>query len=301
MSKKTLIIIQIILWSCIIVFLSGSFAYAVISENKKSSTDIRGGGHMLEYGVHIEDINYLEVRLVSENLYIYETGEPYIIIKQIANKDIPEDEKLRVVQQGNKVKIEKRKDRGIQLFHFTNWNLNEKIEVYIPKTYNQGINLKTVSGEIEVNNVDVKEINCKTTSGDISVENLTAQEMNVDTTSGDIKMKKVLLDTVDSSCVSGNLEVEGICLNIGSKTVSGNIEVELEDQPKQIRMESVSGDIELTFAKIDGFNLEFSSTSGKLKSDFELSMEGNRQYTYNKGSAKLKIKTVSGDLEINKN
>ena len=87
--------------------------------------------------------------------------------------------------------------------------------------------------------------------------------------------------------------------NVEGKTVSGNIELELMQHPKQIRVESVSGDIDLTFAKMNGFDLEFNSTSGDFESDFDVIAKSKKKYSYKDESAKLRVKTVSGNLKIN--
>lgn len=90
-----------------------------------------------------------------------------------------------------------------------------------------------------------------------------------------------------------------MCNNVEGKTVSGNIELELMQHPKQITVESVSGDIDLTFAKMNGFDLEFNSTSGDFESDFDVMVKSKKKYSDKDESAKLRVKTVSGNLEIN--
>lgn len=299
MSRKNLIILQIVLWSCIIVFLTGIFVYASFTNHEEMTIALTGKGHELNYEVPLENMNEIEVDLVNQDIYIYETDEPVLIVKQVANRRIPEDEKLRLVQYEHKVRVEKKNNIGFKVFNFGNWSFNERVEIYVPATYKQLLNLKTVSGTIKMDNVIVDEIECQTTSGDIEMINVTAKEMKINTTSGDIKVENIEIDSLEGVSTSGDLEIEGMCNNVEGKTVSGNIELELMQHPKQIRVESVSGDIDLNFAKMNGFDLEFNSTSGDFESDFDVIAKSKKKYSYKDESAKLRVKTVSGNLEIN--
>lgn len=50
---------------------------------------------------------------------------------------------------------------------------------------------------------------------------------------------------------------------------------------------------------MNGFDLEFNSTSGDFESDFDVMVKSKKKYSYKDESAKLRVKTVSGNLEIN--
>lgn len=211
MSRKNLIILQIVLWSCIIVFLTGIFVYASFMNHEEMTIALTGKGHELNYEVPLENMNEIEVDLVNQDIYIYETDEPVLIVKQVANRRIPEDEKLRLVQYEHKVRVEKKNNIGFKVFNFGNWSFNERVEIYVPATYKQLLNLKTVSGTIKMDNVIVDEIECQTTSGDIEMINVAAKEMKINTTSGDIKVENIEIDSLEGVSTSGDLEMK-VCI-----------------------------------------------------------------------------------------
>ena len=117
MSRKNLIILQIVLWSCIIVFLTGIFVYASFTNHEEMTIALTGKGHELNYEVPLENMNEIEVDLVNQDIYIYETDEPVLIVKQVANRRIPEDEKLRLVQYEHKVRVEKKNNISYLLYY----------------------------------------------------------------------------------------------------------------------------------------------------------------------------------------
>lgn len=299
MSKKTLITIQITLWSCILVFLFSVFIYAIMMEGKGNILEVGNTGHEIVYEMDITDINKIKVSLISQDLDVYETDGETIIVKQTANRLIPEKERLEIRKEDNQMSISKKKNLSSNFFNVQGLGLGERIEIYMPSVYKESVDFKAVSGDLKINDLEVKEIECNTTSGDIQIENTVTNNMEVETTSGTTRLIEVDVDELDSKQVSGDLELEGTCNKIHSNSVSGNVEIQLNKSPMEVKVEAVSGDIDLTLSEIQGFELEFDSVSGKLESDFELSMKSKKNYIYSNGGRVFDIKTVSGNLEIN--
>ncbi len=126
------------------------------------------------------------------------------------------------------------------------------------------------------------------------------------TVSGDVDVQDVRSD-VRASTVSGNVDVSTTGKGWGS-TVSGDIDVQMASLDwKDMDFHTVSGDITLRLPGSFAADVDFESLSGDLDSDFPLTIT-TRQHGWvgahvrgtigGGGGRSLKVKTVSGDLNI---
>ena len=322
MKKKTLIGIQITLWTCIAIFLGSIFVYSLVTDSDMGLIPTMATGKEIEYEVSLQDIEEISLNLVSQDVYVYESNDEKLYIKHYANKELTEKEKLQVMQKGNKISITKKDKINFNLFNFNRWSLNEQVEVYIPVSYKGNLDFRTVSGELELSDLTLDELSCHSTSGEIKLSNIKAKELSISdtsgdcelndveaesiqtkTTSGDVKIKDVKVDRIIASQVSGTFKIKGIGKSLDLKGVSGSIEVDLDEMAEEIQMETVSGDMELDIPENDGFELTFNTVSGNIKSDFDLSGSLNKKsskYTYGEGKSQINIRSTSGDLRVNK-
>lgn len=130
-------------------------------------------------------------------------------------------------------------------------------------------------------------ISASTVSGDVRVSG-TTREMRVSSVSGDVRLDRV--DAVDRVRVS---------------TVSGEIVASLASVARgtDLQVKSVSGDIDLAMPPSTALDLNMSTVSGRLNSDFALEMRGrfNRrriEAQINDGGSDLRLSTVSGDVRL---
>lgn len=322
MKNKTLIGIQITLWTCIAIFLGSIFVYRLTTDSNMGVTPVMASGKEIEYEVSLQDIEEISLSLISQDVYIYESNDDKLYIKHYANKNLVEKEKLQVIRKGNKVSITKQDKINFNLFNFNRWGLNEQVEVYIPVSYKGNLDSRTVSGELELSGLTLDELSCHSTSGEIKLRDIKAKELSVNevsgdlelnnveaesirtkTTSGDVTIKNVKIDRIKASQVSGNFEMKGIGKQLELNSISGEIEIDLDEMANEVQMETVSGDIELNIPENNGFELIFNTVSGDIKSNFDLlgsiKTKGNK-YIYENGESQMSIRTTSGDLEINK-
>ncbi len=84
---------------------------------------------------------------------------------------------------------------------------------------------------------------CKTINGDIDLEQVKIKQLTLSSTSGDLDLQK--LNTLDTTIelVSGNCEIDDITGNLSVRSTSGDIEVQ-NHRGQTIKFYSVSGDIE---------------------------------------------------------
>lgn len=254
----------------------------------------------------IEDIEKLEINLISADAYIYTTDEKEIRIVQYANKELKQD-RLYQWNRSNKTLSIEDGEKGFHIGFFI--NPHSVYEIFIPKDYCEKINLKTVSGDIivednlcssdltiestsgDIENKDTLEatIHIKTVSGDVDLENIKG-ETTIQTTSGDVKANTIEGNTKIHT-VSGDTRIYALLGNLNLDTTSGGTQIshfELRDDSK---IKTVSGDVNLT---LENTNCEVrtKTTSGDVDLPNGSSLVGDRvDYI-------LEIKTTSGDITI---
>ena len=90
---------------------------------------------------------------------------------------------------------------------------------------------------------------------------------------------------------------EGQTDSLELASVSANCTAKLNNNPKDVDLETVSGDLCLILPQDCGFTMSLDSVSGELMSDFPTTMH-NKRYTYGNGVCKISADTVSGDILI---
>jgi DUF4097 and DUF4098 domain-containing protein YvlB len=164
---------------------------------------------------------------------------------------------------------------------------------------------KTMSGDVEISGVTADEpLVVSSMSGTVTLRSLKARYLDINSVSGDVVVKDVSCERAELQTLSGNVEYAGQLLKNG-----------------RYEMKAHSGDIRLTLAGDLGFDIEASSFSGKIRSDFPIKNdaardEGDEVYaggvhvrlpkralfrgTYKDGSATIELTTFSGNIVITK-
>jgi hypothetical protein len=167
------------------------------------------------------------------------------------------------------------------------------------------VEVDVVSGDIEVTKAD-KGADCKSVSGDLELQSITGDAF-LKTVSGDITMEK-LIGSIEAESVSGDIELSDVS---GARVVKGNalsgtITYQGDINPEgRYELKSHSGEIEMILPADAAFDLEASTFSGDIESDFEIVVTGkfNKkkvQGTVNGGGAAVKLNTFSGDVDLKK-
>ncbi len=143
-----------------------------------------------------------------------------------------------------------------------------------------------------------------TASGDISIENA-AGDFNVKSASGDISVTRVE-GTVNASAASGDIKVLGASGVVSANTASGDVEVELDRVADQgeFKFTSASGDVTVKVPAQFNAQVEMSTASGSVKTDFPLKVEDREgpgqkaAGTLGSGALKVKLSSASGDVRL---
>lgn len=183
-------------------------------------------------------------------------------------------------------------------------NSNAKLDVYIPEKYINDISLSTVSGDVYIDKLKVDEFEYKTTSGSTKIEDLTCKESEFRSVSGDVKIKSLVSEESDFNTTSGEVYIDSFAGELEGGSVSGSFNVNYKEFNNDIDIHTTSGDVELKFPKNAEFNLNFKTVSGDFSNAFPMKIIGkessrNIEGTVGEADNTIRIKTVSGDVEIN--
>src|ERR1044072_6366348 len=124
--------------------------------------------------------------------------------------------------------------------------------------------------------------------------------------SGDVDVSGVT-GRLRASAVSGDVKVKNVSGSVSVNSVSGDVEVEVDrlEGSDDMKFSSVSGDVNVRMpANLDA-EVDISSLSGTIKTDFGIEVReephGTRTYArgrWGSGSRRVKMSSVSGDLSL---
>lgn len=210
-------------------------------------------------------------------------------------------------------------------------------DIYFPEVKAEEIQADSTSGEVRIAAAQAETITFSTTSGDIFLDDGKG-EIHVSTTSGDISLGQTRGDleisstsgevrlqngtgNFDGSTVSGDIRIEELAGEFQikttsgdvfagkgkgwgkAKTVSGDIWIVLDSLEGDMTVSTTSGNVDLCFPGTVSVSLDFDSTSGECSTFFDDSLRFNKrgnqaEGSYGGGEKKVKVSTVSGDLNI---
>lgn len=156
--------------------------------------------------------------------------------------------------------------------------------------------VKSVSGDIDVTDAATEnEATVTTVSGNLTARGLKARSIDLGSVSGDVILTNVQSERVNIKSVSGDVEYNGTLARNG-----------------RYEMNTHSGSVRLAIAASPGFELEATTFSGTVRSDFPLTLRsgpddirgrrGRRNQSirgsYGDASAIVTLSAFSGDIVI---
>ncbi|MDP4133480.1 MAG: DUF4097 family beta strand repeat-containing protein [Bacillota bacterium] len=168
---------------------------------------------------------------------------------------------------------------------------------------------QTSSGGIYIQN----KINCdgklslSSSSGSITIEGENnADSFNVKSSSGGIRLGKMQVKTFDIGCTSGSIRVDEISGGGSLETTSGGITANLLNPVGNVTAISTSGNVNLTVPSEMSFQFEADTTSGNIKTNFEIMYRSNRGNSAiatvgSNPTVKIKAEATSGNIKVDRN
>lgn len=168
-------------------------------------------------------------------------------------------------------------------------NASVRFEVRVPRSLRLNFDkVSTASGDIDVTGVQGR-IHVNTASGDVKVENVTG--------------------TVSASTASGEMRVRNVSGAVNAQSASGDVEVDIAqlEGSDNMKFSTASGDVNVKMPSNLDADVEMSSVSGKVETDFPLEVKeqrygpgSNARGRLGNGSRRLQISTVSGNVSLKK-
>ena len=150
------------------------------------------------------------------------------------------------------------------------------------------VQAKSVSGEVDVRNArSDDDVDIASVSGDVTINSIEAEELSISSVSGDVRIRQVSCEQGEFESVSGDILYTG-------RIVSGG----------RYEFTTHSGDVVITIGEDVGFELEASTFSGEIESEFPMTVTSSSKRrrsihaVVGDASAVIEATTFSGDVEI---
>jgi DUF4097 and DUF4098 domain-containing protein YvlB len=128
----------------------------------------------------------------------------------------------------------------------------------------------------------------------------------ISSVSGDVRVTGVN-GKLHASAVSGDVHVTDVSGSVSASAVSGDVKVEINrlDGSDDMKFNTVSGDVNVMLPGNLDADVDMSSFSGSIKTDFAIEVRSERYGSRNtaraklgEGTRRLKMSSVSGDLSL---
>lgn len=284
---KSNAIIRIIIFSlAILVLLSimlGVFTFKSVLTNVKnvfSHVDPVGEEAVLEQ-MDIEyitpDIRNIEIDWVAGTITIQK--DPYAT-EIVVNEFSSVDSKHRMVlkQSGQTLKI-KFSEEDLSLSVFGVDVDCKDLAITVPMNWEcNSLEIDAAAAEVMVNDLDIQDFDFDGASGVCRINNCNVKKLDIDTASGDVLF-------------SGTLET------LDCDAASADCDIEVFNVPRSIKMDGMSGDLELILPPDAGFICDLDTMSGSFNSDFTFQTHDGT-YVCGDGKCKINVNGMSGAVSI---
>jgi hypothetical protein len=179
-------------------------------------------------------------------------------------------------------------------------NFIVQVPTGLPLKYDK---LSTASGDIEIENV-AGEIGVNTASGDVTIRQVQGN-VRANTASGDVKISLVQGD-VQANSASGDVSAIDVSGLVSANTASGDVAVQLNrvEGVGEMKFTSASGNVTVKVSNQLNAQVQLSTGSGDIQSDFPLSFEPPMGHgkkasaSFGTGTVMLKMSAASGNIRL---
>jgi lia operon protein LiaG len=270
----------------------------------------------------LAEINSLTVKSTSGKVNLIATDEQNIKAHLYGSTNVADENRLPKLvceKTGNSYSI--KIDYPTQVLFGFIFN-KTTLDVYIPKAFQGDLFVDNMSGDVGVENLNLKSIKVNNMSGDIDVSSITAETADFSCMSGSVNINKLTADTnvstasgrivakelnsriTDIDAMSGRIELTGKLGDLDARTASGDMDITYTEFNNNIKLDAMSGSISITLPESAQFALKAKSTSGSVRCDFPISLQKNESHylegKVGNGEKFVNITAVSGSVKIRK-
>ena len=206
-----------------------------------------------------------EVRIGNISGNVTVTGYDGDSVVVNAIKDGPDRDKVEIEDKSAGDRV----DIGVKYPEHCNCRVDVRFEVKVPRSISYNFrHISSVSGDVEVSGVTGK---------------------------------------LHASSVSGNVQVKDVTGSVNASAVSGNVEVDISrlEGTDSMKFSSVSGNVNVMLPNNLDADIQMSSLSGSLKTDFPIEVKERKygpgrsaQGRVGNGSRTLNVSAVSGSISL---
>lgn len=257
------------------------------------------------------NIRYEHTKNYSENLQgvttlnvAYSSGEVEILTHENADIEVveklskEEDNYKHIMSQTDSVFGISEGDRP------TMQRVYAHIIIKVPKELFANLKVTVSSGQVEITNLTVVgELDVSANSGRIEIKNITAKTINLGASSGKIDGKNIIADTINAKTNSGVVDLTDIKSSGKFSATSGAVDLEFSEINGDIEVEVNSGAVEVEIPQNYSFNVDISTNSGSITTDFTDLSSTNTSLKGTVGQDpqfNVKVKTTSGHIALEK-
>ena len=146
----------------------------------------------------------------------------------------------------------------------------------------------------------LKSYDFQVSSSDVALER-SVGDVKLKSSSGDVSIKEGRGVNLDCVLASGDISVVGFYQKVNVKTVSGDLNLEL-DEANDLSIATVNGCGQIRLKNMDSIRFDVTSVSGFCKINEpagEHKLKNRQQLILKEGSIPCKISTVNGEIEVN--
>lgn len=142
-----------------------------------------------------------------------------------------------------------------------------------------------------------REVQVEAVSADIYANDLVCDILDVDAVSGNIYANHLRVKELAVDGVSGNINASGVFEKVDMDCVSGDCDLVVKNNAKQIDFDGVSGNLNITLVEPSGFACKVGAPLNVFRSEFETTCVDNF-FTYGDAAIKIYVDGVSGTVNI---
>jgi len=293
MSKKTIIVIVLVFLAVFIVF--GTITNMIIFNKGFKDGGFKEAvkGEYFEVNetkmVDLTGVKVIDIHVVSSDVNISDSSEQLDVTLKTKGVSTGKKVKLVIEEKGSTVYI--RVEHPKHLFSF---NISDSaLYLGLPSEFDGDIIINSVSGDVDNSATlanKLSGLDVGTVSGDVNLSVNSVEELVAKSVSGDVEIDIEILNSFRGTTTSGDIQVMSItdvCKSLYAKSVSGEVDLQYDSACKT-EIKTTSGDIRIGLSGNEAIDLRFKSTSGDMYGNVNMNDDG----------VNFAISSTSGDLEF---
>lgn len=231
-----------------------------------------------------------KVQVVTKK-YVVKNYEDIVFDFRNANVkfELTDSEKLIIKQKGKTgmylINVSSNKNKLNIKEKQTNYFLKTKFTVYIPRIYEEKIDVINAFSNIEICSLE-NELEINNNAGNIKLKDI--NDVTVENVSGTIRINKVF-ENIDFNSSTGDLIINSLTGKCNITTITGDVKISNFEILSNSFFETTSGDINIKVDKNSICKLKVKNQSGKNKI--------NKKKCNSKDNL-LEIKNITGNVNI---